>query len=158
MFAYLKSAFADPFRHFLGQPDGVQHAALCHRMGPNGPEVLLITSSHGRWILPKGWPIDGLDGGETALQEAWEEAGVKGGVVEGSLGQFTALKQRDTGAALRCLTTVHAVRVDGMAQAFPEASRRDRRWVPLAEAADAVDEPGLVAILRRFAGRYDPAA
>ena len=42
-----------------------------------GREVLLVTSSNGRWILPKGWPIDGMTASEAAQQEAWEEGGVK---------------------------------------------------------------------------------
>jgi 8-oxo-dGTP pyrophosphatase MutT (NUDIX family) len=54
-----------------------QLGALCWRHGKSGVEVLMITSSQGRWILPKGWPIDGLSEPEAALQEAWEEAGVK---------------------------------------------------------------------------------
>ena len=41
-------------------------------------EVLLVSSltTH-RWIMPKGWPKDGRSGAETALEEAWEEAGIR---------------------------------------------------------------------------------
>ena len=38
-----------------------QFAALCYRMKASRCEVLLITSRRtGRWIIPKGWPEDGL--------------------------------------------------------------------------------------------------
>ena len=35
--------------------------------------------------------------------------------------------------------------------AWPEAHQRDRRWMTPAEAADAVDEPDLAALIRGFA-------
>ena len=70
-----------------------QLAALCYRTGAAGREVLLVTSSTGRWILPKGWPITGLRPGQTCLVEAWEEAGVrKGKVARKPLGAFMGSK------------------------------------------------------------------
>ena len=37
-----------------------QFGAICYRMRKGKPQVLLITSrGTGRWVLPKGWPIDG---------------------------------------------------------------------------------------------------
>jgi 8-oxo-dGTP pyrophosphatase MutT (NUDIX family) len=48
-----------------------QFAALCWRHHGNAIEVLLVSSRETRrWVLPKGWPIDGLDGPQTAVQEA----------------------------------------------------------------------------------------
>src|SRR5438128_5122849 len=42
-------------------------------------QVCLITSSNGkRWIIPKGLIDPGHTAGESALQEAWEEAGLVG--------------------------------------------------------------------------------
>ena len=57
----------------LRRPSALQLAALCWRRGKKGIEVLLVTSSQGRWILPKGWPIDGLDDSKQ-LSEARREA------------------------------------------------------------------------------------
>ena len=38
-----------------------QFAALCYRIKAGNPEILLITSrGTGRWIVPKGWPEDGM--------------------------------------------------------------------------------------------------
>ena len=55
-----------------------QYGALCWRMHRGKVEVLLITSRDtGRWVIPKGWPIDGLAPAQTAAREAWEEAGVE---------------------------------------------------------------------------------
>ena len=56
-----------------------QFAALCYRIKSNKVQVLLVTTRRtGRWILPKGWPIDGLTPQKSAAREAWEEAGVIG--------------------------------------------------------------------------------
>ena len=61
-------------------------------------EVMLISSlDTGRWIIPKGWPIEGKDAAGAALQEAWEEAGVrKGRVTGGALGSYAYDKELDT--------------------------------------------------------------
>ena len=52
----------------------LQIGALCLRDGQDGPEVMMVKSSRGRWIIPKGWPEDGQTDAETAKAEAWEEA------------------------------------------------------------------------------------
>ncbi|MEN9850080.1 MAG: hypothetical protein RL128_243, partial [Pseudomonadota bacterium] len=60
-----------------------QYGALCWRMHRGKVEVLLITSRDtGRWVIPKGWPIDGLAPAQTAAREAWEEAGVEGDIAD----------------------------------------------------------------------------
>ncbi len=56
-----------------------QVGALCMREGKKGTQVLLVKSSRGRWIIPKGWPMDGHTDGQTAKVEAWEEAGLAKG-------------------------------------------------------------------------------
>ncbi|MEY1556528.1 NUDIX hydrolase [Yoonia sp. R2331] len=147
----MKSVLADTLGPLLRRPPALQLAALCHRDTPQGREVLLVTSSHGRWILPKGWPIDGLDGGETALQEAWEEAGVKKGKVSKTpVGSFQSIKRFDSGQEVPCETSVYAVKVKDVANDYPEADRRERKWVPVDQAADIVDDDGLRAILTAF--------
>ena len=52
-----------------------QFAALCYRRRKTGVEVLLVTSRDTkRWIIPKGWPMNGLTPANAAAQEAGEEA------------------------------------------------------------------------------------
>ncbi len=71
-----------------------QFAGLCYRMVGGKPEILLITSHRsGRWILPKGWPIDGKTPAEGAMTEAWEEAGVIGKVSPKCLGLYSYHKE-----------------------------------------------------------------
>lgn len=133
-------------------PRRTQLAALCWRPAVDGGrEVLLVTSSSGRWILPKGWPMSGKTEGEAALTEAWEEAGVaKGKVDRKPLGQFISAKQIGPAEEVPCTTRVFAIRVRQTAEDWPEKDRRDRRWVTPAEAATLVSEDGLREILERF--------
>ncbi len=146
------SGFRNYVAPLLRRPAAVQMAALCHRDGDNGPEILLVQSTSGRWILPKGWPMEGKDGAETALTEAWEEAGVKQGKPKGdALGPFQSTKSIDDGPDLRCETYVYPIVVRKMTKDYPEAGQRKRRWVPLDDAASIVDEDGLRDILNDFA-------
>lgn len=128
-----------------------QLAALCYRTVATGREVLLVTSSTGRWILPKGWPITGMKPGQAALVEAWEEAGVrKGKVARKPLGAFMGSKFSVNGDEEPCLTQVYAVKVEKTLDVYPEVDRRDRVWVSLEQAQGMVLEDGLRAILAGF--------
>lgn len=129
----------------------VQLGALCWRRAKKGIEVLLVTSSEGRWILPKGWPIEGQTGAETALQEAWEEAGVKkcnGKPV--AIGGFDCVKTLNDGSDVPCRISIYAVEVDKIVKSYPEKDRRKRRWVPIAKARELVSDEGLRNILGSF--------
>lgn len=141
---------ARPFRRHT-EPQLVQLAALCWRKGKEGREVLLVTSSSGRWILPKGWPIEGKTPAEAALTEAWEEGGVvRGKASRKPLGTYMATKRTAEGDDVPCLHRVYAIKVREAVDDFPEAHRRDRAWVSPEEASRLVDEDGLRDILRNF--------
>ena len=129
-------------------PLHAQLAALCTRQGADGIEVLLVTSSRGRWILPKGWPMSGCDDAEAAQIEAWEEAGVKKSKVGSKpVGSYIATKLTDAGDEEPCLLNVYELKVKKTVSDYPESDRRDRVWVTPARAAEMVDEDGLRAIL-----------
>jgi 8-oxo-dGTP pyrophosphatase MutT (NUDIX family) len=141
----------DPIPRRHTEPRFTQLAALCWRKGENGPEVLLVTSSSGRWILPKGWPIEGKSPAESALTEAWEEGGIaRGKASRKPVGSYMAIKRTVQGDDVPCLHRVYAIKVRDVADDFPEAHRRDRAWVSPEEAAAMVDEDGLRDILRSF--------
>ncbi|MDB5613166.1 MAG: hypothetical protein JWQ22_819, partial [Devosia sp.] len=59
-----------------------QVASLPWRLDEDGKiRVLLVTSrTNGKWMLPKGWPMEGKSDPETALVETREEAGADGQV------------------------------------------------------------------------------
>jgi 8-oxo-dGTP pyrophosphatase MutT (NUDIX family) len=132
------------------RPKRLQMAALCHRGQGEDKEYLLITSrGTGRWIIPKGWPIRGLSSHETALREAWEEAGVRNSKAsERPIGTYTYDKRRDNGFSIPVETLVYSVSVKDITEEFPEAEERTVAWVSAEEAADMVQEPDLKAIFR----------
>ena len=148
----LRKAWTEMVLPLLRRPKRVQVAALCCRAGNQGREVLLITSRDtGRWVLPKGWPVEGKDGPGSALQEAWEEAGVTAARIEPRpVGRYEYAKQLDGGGSLPVETEVYLAEVQELAADFPEAESRTRAWVSPQEAARRVHEPGLQAILRRI--------
>ncbi len=151
MSTMLQIIWANAVRPLFQRPPVLQLAALCHRATKNGKEVLLVTSSSGRWILPKGWPIDGKTAVQAAQQEAWEEGGVKSSVSHGDAwGMFHGKKNYDSGLSVPCETAVYELQVDDVANDFPEAHKRDRIWVSPSRAAEMVDEVGLKSLLAKY--------
>lgn len=133
-----------------------QFAALCYRIKKKKLQILLITSrGTQRWIVPKGWPMDRRTPAQSALQEAWEEAGVRGSSGGRCLGIYSFSKDADHLGELPCLAMVYAVRVDSLADDFPEAGQRKRAWMSRKKAARMVEEPELARILRDFDPRED---
>jgi len=114
--------------------------------------VLLVTSRDtGRWIIPKGWPIDGKDAPGAALQEAWEEAGVaKGNVAPEPVGSYDYEKELASGLPVPVETLVYSVEVTKLKDEFPESEQRRRKWVSPKKASTLVREPELQEILRRL--------
>ena len=136
----------------LRRPDRVQLAALCHDKDGPDKKILMITSrGSGRWIIPKGWPIRGLDSAGAVLQEAWEEAGIrKGEAASDPIGSYGYDKGLRGDWSVPVRTQVYPVRVIELSDDYPESHQRKRRWVTPAEAATMVDEPELSEILARF--------
>ncbi|WP_152094093.1 NUDIX hydrolase [Rhizobium dioscoreae] len=129
-----------------------QYGALCFRhRDDNSREVLLITTRETkRWMIPKGWPIKGLDGGQVARREAWEEAGVKGKVKKGIFGYFTYLKMLADRQTIPSVVEVHLLEVRKQCGKFPESGQRTIEWMVPEEAARRVREPELKGLLMRF--------
>lgn len=128
-----------------------QHGALCFRETGGRTEILLVTSRDtGRWVLPKGWPMRGRTGAQSALREAFEEAGVEGKLVGEPVGIYSYRKVLGAGSDCLCAVTVHPVRVSTLTDRFPERRERERRWFGIADAAKMVTEPELRDILEGF--------
>lgn len=150
MMHVFKRAWTDLVLPILQRPRRLQVAALCYRDAPEGRRVLLITSRDtGRWIVPKGWPIDGLDGPGAALQEAWEEAGVKDASVRTEpYGIYHYDKMMTGGHSLPVEVQVYLAEVSDLEADYPEVDERERAWFSPEEAASRVDEPELADLLR----------
>lgn len=128
-----------------------QFAGLCYRVHDDKLQVLMITSRRtGRWVIPKGWPADGKTPIESALTEAWEEAGVKGRVSGDCLGLFSYQKNLDDDDDLPCVAMVYPIKVKTLSANYPEKGQRKRRWMTPQKAAEKVVEPELARILKNF--------
>ncbi|THD85819.1 NUDIX hydrolase [Aliigemmobacter aestuarii] len=142
----------DPSHAEGAAPSRSQYGALCWRKKGKHVEVLLITSRDtGRWLVPKGWPIDGLGGAGSAAREAFEEAGVEGEIAEQPLGYYSYVKARARQGKSRedlpCVVAVYPMRVGKLLDRYPERGERRRKWFTAAKAAAKVAEPELRQIL-----------
>jgi 8-oxo-dGTP pyrophosphatase MutT (NUDIX family) len=129
----------------------VQYAALPYRFGRSRTEVMLVTSRETqRWIIPKGWPQRGRAPHDSAAREAFEEAGVSGAVGKRSVGSFPYQKRLKNGAVVVCEVHVFPLKVTRQRREWPEKAQRDVKWLSINEAAEAVQEPMLSKIIRRW--------
>lgn len=135
------------------RPARMQYAALCYRMRKKDTvlEILMITSRDtGRWVIPKGWPMQGKRAHEVAEREAFEEAGVHGKVRKTPIGSYSYQKGLDHDFKVSCKVQVHALAVSDFARRFPEKGQRQIEWVDHTEAAKMVHEPELRDLIREF--------
>ena len=131
----------------------VQYAALPYRRtGAADPEVMLVTSrGRQRWIIPKGWPHGGRAPCDSAAREAFEEAGILGEVGRRSGGHFVTRNGSRKGRVAVCNVHVFPLNVARQRPQWPEKNQRDIKWVSVKEAAEAVQNARLSAIILRWA-------
>jgi 8-oxo-dGTP pyrophosphatase MutT (NUDIX family) len=137
----------------LRRPDRLQFAALCYRWTKKRKdvEILLITSRDtGRWVIPKGWPMENRQAHAVAEREAFEEAGVQGRAEKDPSGYYYYLKRLDNGLKVPCRVQVHALEIDGFAKDFKEKGVRQLEFVSCEEAANRVDEQDLKELILSF--------
>jgi 8-oxo-dGTP pyrophosphatase MutT (NUDIX family) len=121
-----------------------QAAAIPLREGA----VCLITSSNGkRWVIPKGLIDPGHTAGESALLEAWEEAGLLGVLRPEPVGSYLYSKY---GALYH--VTVFVMEVTESRADWPERHVRQRNWLRADEALERIDDSGLREVVRGVVG------
>jgi 8-oxo-dGTP pyrophosphatase MutT (NUDIX family) len=104
-----------------------------------GEKICLVTSSNGkRWVVPKGLIEPGHGAAETALAEAWEEAGLVGMLWPEPIGSYLYSKLGRTYHVI-----VYILRVTEIADDWPEKGLRQRSWVGVDRALEQLDDPGL---------------
>ncbi len=129
----------------------VQYAALPFRDGPNGLEVMLVSSRETRrWVLPKGWPMKKRKPRGAAAREALEEAGLHGKVAKEPLGDYHYMKRLKNGASTLVRVSVFPLRVQKQRGEWLEKDQRVTRWFPVTEASELVHEPELQALILSF--------
>jgi phosphohistidine phosphatase len=108
-----------------------QAAAIPFRRNGDSVSLCLITSATSRsWGIPKGTIEHGSSAEATALQEAWEEAGLRGRILGESLGSYEYEKW-----GVLLTVAVFLMEVDIEAKQWEEQASRRRRWVPASDAA-----------------------
>ncbi len=137
---------------------GIQYAALPYRVVGDKVEILLITSRRTRrWIVPKGWPIEGRQPFDCAALEALEEAGVSGEVQKRPIGYYRYVKHSKKRPSMLCKVELFACKVTQQRKAWPEKDERERRWCSVKEAAAAVDELKLQLLILEFGANVSAA-
>jgi 8-oxo-dGTP pyrophosphatase MutT (NUDIX family) len=130
---------------------GIQYAALPYRIEGRQVQVLLITlRGTQRWVIPKGWPHDGLNPCMGAAAEAAEEAGVVGEIDPRPIGSYSYQKRLKSGRAQSLQVIVFPLRVDSLGVGFKEEGQRTARWFSYQQAAARVAEPSLARLIRAF--------
>ncbi len=123
-----------------------QSAVLPYRILDGRVEILLVSSRRKkRWVLPKGVVEPGLSAVDSAVKEAWEEAGLEGLATAHTVGTYRYEKWGGV-----CTVQVFPLQVERLSESWPE-STRDRRWFAPQEAARRVQEPDLKRLMTRFA-------
>lgn len=125
-----------------------QVAAIPFRLNARGDvEVMLVTSrTTRRFIVPKGWPMKGKSGRKAATIEAREEAGVLGKTLKEPAGSYSYWK-RLANRFVRVDVIVYLLEVTEELADWQEAKRRQRAWLPAADAATLIDEPDLSSLV-----------
>lgn len=118
--------------------------------------VLMVTSrDRGRWVMPKGWTMDGKKPWQAAKIEALEEAGAVGYVSDQAIGTYHYKKRLAKGRSVPCRVTVYPMVVEKLKRRWKERKERKRHWFSLGKAAKLVDEPELTELLRELAKRSE---
>ncbi|HEY0300031.1 MAG TPA: NUDIX hydrolase [Rhizomicrobium sp.] len=155
----MRTSVAQPRTAAARKAASTQYAALPYRLTSDGVEILLITSRRTRrWIIPKGWPIDGLDPSASAAREAMEEAGISGEIQKAPIGFFHYFKVLRHEINVPCKVGVFALKVTRQRRTWPEKDAREQKWFPLAEAARTVEEPQLRKLILAFGAQFVPLA
>ncbi len=147
----MKAIVTSPPKAAAKRTTGIQYAALPYRVSGETIEILLITSltTH-RWIIPKGWPMNGHEPSVSAAREALEEAGVSGEIEKTAIGHYHYFKQVKNSFNLPCKVDVFPLKVTRERKTWPEKDERQRRWYAVPEAAAIVEEPELRCVILKF--------
>lgn len=126
-----------------------QSGVIPYRKRGHQIEILVITSRKGRrWIIPKGFIKRPLSSEASAIQEAFEEAGVLGRIQRPAAGSYSLKKWGTV-----CHVEVFLLHVHTVLDDWPESAERKRQWMDLREACKRVNNPGLSDLLRELPSR-----
>lgn len=127
-----------------------QSAVIPYRFKSGKLEILLITSLKKKnWIIPKGFVENEMTPQESAVKEAFEEAGVDGKINSEPLGVYYQEKWGGT-----CRIKVYAMPVENEYDTWPEKDLRIREWFPAKKAIIQIRNDDLKALLKNFKNHF----
>ena len=136
---------------------GIQYAALPFRLEAGQVKILLITSrGTQRWVIPKGWPMNGLKPQDAAATEAAEEAGIVGEIEDAPIGSYRYLKALKGDQSLAVQVIVFPLLVRGQADDWKEQGQRRAEWFRYQKAANLVAEPALRHLIQDLGAERSP--
>jgi 8-oxo-dGTP pyrophosphatase MutT (NUDIX family) len=124
----------------LGGEIPVQVAAVCYRWNGHSVEFLLVNTSSGKWTFPKGRLNPSLSASESALREAWEEAGAKGRIEENHFGFYLDTKRTLGHDSRTREVRIAAYLFEVHTTVTPEESGRNPSWFSPQEAKKQLAE------------------
>ena len=141
--------FVSPEAVIEGDVPLPQTGVIAYRTRRGVVQVLLMTSRDtGRWIIPKGNIKPGASPSKAAVQEAFEEAGIKGTIVSSTpFGMYTYYKKVGSGEVRAAAVEVFLLQVKEQLKKWPEKGERKLAWVSAKKAVELVEEPGVVPLL-----------
>lgn len=110
--------------------------------------VLVTSSSRNGWVIPKGIIEDDMTPQESAMREAWEEAGITGAISDGVIAEYSYKKWGSV-----CRVQVFPMEVDEILETWEEADFRARTIVPVQEAI-RMAKPRLTDSLNAFFEKF----
>lgn len=130
---------------------------IMHRIGiipfdirDDAVALLFVTSqTRGRWILPKGKPKQGESHAETCHREGFEEAGVRGLVLEDFPTTVPISRQTPQGIE-RSPVTYYPYLVLDQADEWPEKDQRQRHWALIEDAPKVASRVDYLALVQHF--------
>jgi phosphohistidine phosphatase len=123
-----------------------QAAAIPFRYQDQKLQVMLVqTRSGNKWTIPKGLIDPGFTPQETALQEAYEEAGIRGYLYPDVIGEFSYAKWQGT-----CTVQIFLMTVEQELDHWPEKYFRERKWVDIELASTMIKYPELGKLIQEL--------
>ncbi|MCW8929724.1 MAG: NUDIX hydrolase [Gammaproteobacteria bacterium] len=106
--------------------------------------IMIITNTSGKgWILPKGHPEDDLNKAQVAKLETFEEAGIKGSIVNNKLRE--EFDREDGG-----IIVIYPLLIKKVLEIWPEQDKRERLLVTIKEALSMVTKKEHLNAIQHF--------
>jgi len=113
--------------------------------------LLFVTSqTRGRWILPKGKIKPGESHVDACAREAFEEAGIRGQVLQDFPMTTVIGRQISTNKIEQIPVTYYPFFVDKQKNKWPEGDSRERHWALLGDAHKIIFRKDFKRLLKQF--------